>query len=196
MKDKSKLYTYLIYLLNGLIIAPIYYFLFKNIPIGIAVGISLFIGIIIPTFSWTLFYLNTFYAINHHKRKPFLIMVIMMSAIYLIPAAIICYLYVIKQYSQTIANFNIKKQYYRNQRYITEVRCPNCNTLIIHGNNFCTQCGSTYLMKRNNQTTTNLQQKNSQFNNHGAVNRIKCPKCDDFIIAGGNFCDKCGYKLK
>ncbi len=196
MKDKSKLNTLLIFYLNGIIIAPIYYFLFKDILLEVAIGLSVFIGIILPTFGWFLFYLNTYFAINHHHKKPSIFMVILGSFIYLIPAAIISYSYVTKKLSNTIANLNNKKPSYRNQRYVKEIRCPNCNALITQGNNFCIHCGSTYVMEKNNQIIANLSQKSGQFNNQNSVNGIKCPKCNNFNIANGDFCVTCGFKLK
>ena len=141
MKDKSKQNTLLIYYLNGIIIAPIYFFMMKDILLEVAIGLSVFIGIILPSFGWFLFYLNTYYAINHHHKKPILFMVIITSFIYLIPAGIISYNIVIKKNSMVIANLQQGNTKFNNQNTVNGIRCPKCNNFNIGKSSFCIQCG-------------------------------------------------------
>ncbi len=141
MKDKSKQKTLLIYYLNGLIIAPIYFFLMKDVLLEVAIGLSVFIGIILPSFGWCLFYLNTYFAINHHHKKPNIIMVILTSFVYLIPAAIISYNIVTKKYSIVIANLQQGNPRFNTQNTVNGIRCPKCNNFNMGNGNFCIQCG-------------------------------------------------------
>ena len=141
MKDKSKRQTFLIYYLNGIIFALIVFFIFKDIFLPVAIGMSVFSGLFFPALGWFTFYLTTYYAINHHKRKPFFIMVIIGSYVYLIPAAIICYNIVLTKYSMVIANFQQGNTKFNNQNPINGINCPKCNNFNMGNGTFCIQCG-------------------------------------------------------
>ena len=141
MKDKSKRNTLLIYLLNGIIIAPIFFFMMKDVFLPAAIGLSVFVGLFFPLMGWGIFYLNTYFAINHHHRKPSLIMVIWGSFIYLIPAGIIGYNIVTKKYSMVIANLQQGNPRFNAQNTVNGIRCPKCNNFNMGNGNFCIQCG-------------------------------------------------------
>ncbi|QEE16180.1 hypothetical protein DSAG12_02009 [Promethearchaeum syntrophicum] len=141
MKDEIKQKMILIYYINGIIFATIFFFVFKNIFLPAAIVVSVFIAVIFTSMGWGIFYLNTYFKINHHHQKPNLLMVLLSSFIYLIPAGIICYNIFTKKYSNIIANFQKGNTKYKKQITTNGIKCQKCNNFNIGNGNFCIQCG-------------------------------------------------------